>query len=64
MTYKIECFECGRDTIIDGYILRVTNNRFETLFSSSCIIECINFMEKGGLCDVSCYKIEVMKIGE
>ncbi len=55
-----ECFNCGRDTIIKGYTLRVVNPRFETLFVSPCIKECINFMEKGGFATVQCYKIEVM----
>lgn len=59
-----ECFECGRDTILDGYTLRVVNSNFETLFVSDCIVECIKFMERGGLASVSCYKIEVMKVGE
>ena len=55
-----ECYCCGRDTIIPGYILRVVNFQFETLFVSPCIKECIKFMEEGGYATVQCYKIEVM----
>jgi len=56
------CFECGRDTIVEGYTLRVTNNRNDTLFLSPCILECIKFMEHGGL-QPQGYRIEVIKHG-
>jgi len=55
-----ECYHCSRDTNTRGYILRVVNARFETLFVSPCIQECIEFMEKGGFSSIQCYKIEVM----
>jgi hypothetical protein len=55
-----ECFCCGRDTRMPGYIFRVVNPSFQTLFVSPCIRECIGYMEKGGFATVQCYKIEVM----
>lgn len=57
------CYCCDRETVIDGYLLRVTNPSGDTLFVSPCIVEAINFMESGGLASVSCYRIEVMRVG-
>ena len=57
------CYECGRDTIVSGYMLRVTNTRGDTLFNSKCIVSCIEFMEKSGLMLQGC-RIEVMAYEE
>jgi len=56
----IECYECGRDTILRGYLPRVTNTNSDTLFVNPCITECIKFMESGGL-NLQGYRIEVIK---
>lgn len=55
----MNCYECGRDTLIDGYILRVTNTRGDTFFVKPCIKECIEYMEKSGV-SLQEYRIEVM----
>ena len=57
------CYCCDRETIIDGYFLRVTNKSDDTLFLTQCIVEAMNFMESGGLASLSCYRIEVMRAG-
>jgi len=57
------CCCCDRETIIDGYLLRVTNPNGDTLFVTACIVEAINFMEGGAFSSVSCYRIEVMRDG-
>lgn len=61
----MECLCCGRDTIIEGYMFRVTNSRFDTLYLSNCIVSCINYMEgQKHSASTSVYKVEVIKIGE
>ena len=61
----MECHCCGRDTIIEGYMFRVPNSRFDTLYLSNCIVDCINYME-GQQHSVSTYvyKVEVVNVGK
>ena len=58
------CYECGGDTILRRYTLRVINPKGDTLFVDPCIAQCVKFMEQGGFSMVSCYRIEVMKVGK
>ena len=54
-----ECWDCGHETTVDGYLLRVVNTSDDTLFLSPCIVECVKFMESSGL-TMQGYRIEVM----
>lgn len=58
------CFDCGKDTVMSGYTIRVCNTNQETLFVHPCILECVEYMETSGLFSTSCYKLEVMKVGK